>query len=217
MKFKKTGLLLLAFLMVGGTGAYAASKSKTVQATISNFKYVLNGSNWTPQSKTEPVVINGQTYIPVSLAKEATKTNITVDAKSGKMSFGEKLAKTPFDKERIYYFSTYAGLSRDSKYTENKYKEVVTIKNLGHIVLYPNSKYQTLVLDLKLADGSGQILLKDEDTGEHIKSLFLEEGKQESVEINVTSISNKGVRLYMEADDFSKGTVLVVQPTSHYK
>ncbi len=28
MRFKKTGLLLLAFLMVGGTGAYAATKSK---------------------------------------------------------------------------------------------------------------------------------------------------------------------------------------------
>jgi|GEM_PF-3519267 len=218
MRFKKTGLLLLAFLMVGGTGAYAATKSKTVQATVSNFKYALNGSNWTPQSKTQPVVINGQTYIPVSLAKEATKTNITVDSKSGKMSFGEKLAKTPLDKEKmVYHTGNYAALTRDSKYTEGKNKEVSLINNLGYIEYFPQGKYQTMILDLKLFDGSGKIILKDLETGDQLQTLFLEEGKIEQVEVNVTNISGKGIRLSMEAESYSKGTALVVLPTSHYK
>ncbi|ETT44730.1 hypothetical protein [Paenibacillus sp. FSL H7-689] len=95
------------------------------------------------------------------LAKEATKTNITVDSKSGKMNFGEKLAETPIDKEKISYgYGNYAALSKNTKYTqatEVAYKEVMVGKNLAKITFYPDNKYQTMVLDLKAFDGSAKV------------------------------------------------------------
>jgi hypothetical protein len=122
------------------------------------------------------------------------------------------------DKEKmIYHTGNYAALTRDAKYTEDKNKEVSLINNLGFIEYFPDGKYQTMILDLKLFDGSGKIILKDLETGNQVQTLFLEEGKIEQVEVNVTNIIGKGIRLTMEAENYSKGTALVVLPTSHYK
>lgn len=220
MKAKKIGIALLACLLVGGTGVYAASQSKTVQATISSFKYVLNGANWTPKTTSTPVVINGQTYIPVSLAKEAMKTNITVDTKTGKMSFGEKLAKTPLYNEKISYgHGNYAALSKDTKYTqatEVKYKEVIVGKNLATITFYPDNKYQTMVLDLKAFDGSAKVTVTDAKTKEEIKALFLDINTPvEQMDFNVVGL--KEVVVQIEADNYSKGTNVAIYPSSNYK
>lgn len=220
VKAKKISIVLLACLLVGGTGTYAATKSKTVQATVSSFKYALNGANWNPKTTTSPVVINGQTYIPVSLAKEATKTNISVDAKSGKMNFGEKLAETTLDKEKISYgYGNYAALSKDTKYTqatEVPYKEVIVGKNLAKVTFYPDNRYQTMVLDLKAFDGSAKVSVIDEDTKEELKALFLNiDSPVEELDFSV--VGRKTIVVKFEADNYSKGTNVAIFPSSYYK
>ncbi|MBD7971276.1 hypothetical protein H9647_24740 [Paenibacillus sp. Sa2BVA9] len=87
MKLKKATILLSVFLLFGSSVAFAAN-TQTVKATISNLKYTLNGKNWAAKTTAKPVVINGTTYLPIGVVKEATKTNITVDSKTGKINIG---------------------------------------------------------------------------------------------------------------------------------
>lgn len=209
MKAKKVGLLLTAFLLVGGTAAYAA--------TTITFKYVVNGYAWTPKTTAKPIVSNGTTYLPVGLVKEATGVNITVDA-TGKVQFGEKLDKVPILKEKTE--AGYdAAISTNSKYTNidgKDYKEVILATGTTlscEYYLKPAGKYQTLSLDLKALDAGGKVTFKNVDTKEELKSIFVSTDDITHVEFNITDVKNIKAHFYNGTDDSS----ILILPTSFYK
>ncbi|ANA81721.1 hypothetical protein C7121_27190 [Paenibacillus glucanolyticus] len=202
MQKRKIVLAMTALLMLGGTAVYAAAPQ--IKGTIQNFKYVLNGKSWTHSGK--PILVNGQYYLPVSTVKEATKTNITIDKAKGTVNIGENLKATPILNEQIKYYN--AALSRDSQYTD-KFKEVILTKgSLPSVYLFPQSKYQTLVLDVRAIQEDVTIILKNKDNREELKSLFIPQGKPEQIEINITGIKELEVEVRGNA---------VIYPTSHYK
>ncbi|MPY20551.1 stalk domain-containing protein [Paenibacillus glucanolyticus] len=202
MQKRKIVLAMTALLMLGGTAVYAAAPQ--IKGTIQNFKYVLNGKSWTHSGK--PILVNGQYYLPVSTVKEATKTNITIDKAKGTVNIGENLKATPILNEQIKYYN--AALSRDSQYTD-KFKEVILTKgSLPSVYLFPQSKYQTLVLDVRAIQEDVTIILKNKDNREELKSLFIPQDKPEQIEINITGIKELEVEVRGNA---------VIYPTSHYK
>lgn len=202
MQKRKIVLAMTALLMLGGTAVYATAPQ--IKGTIQNFKYVLNGKSWTHSGK--PILVNGQYYLPVSTVKEATKTNITIDKAKGTVNIGENLKATPILNEQIKYYN--AALSRDSQYTD-KFKEVILTKgSLPSVYLFPQSKYQTLVLDVRAIQEDVTIILKNKDNREELKSLFIPQGKPEQIEINITGIKELEVEVRGNA---------VIYPTSHYK
>lgn len=220
MKKKNLVLMLTAMMLVGGTTTYAAS-SKTVQATVANFKYTVNGFNFAPSNSTKPVTINGQTYIPASVVKEALKTNVTVDAKSGKINFGEKLAETPIMNEKIDY-AYRSALVKDSKYTTASsadYKEVILLKETAYarVSFFPNNKYQTLVLNLITLDNDAKIVVKDEKTKEKLKTVIINKADGVSqLEIDVTGKTEVSIESQEVLDPF-QDTDVVIFPNSYYK
>lgn len=202
MQKRKIVLAMTALLMLGGTAVYAAAPQ--IKGTIQNFKYVLNGKSWAHSGK--PILVNGQYYLPVSTIKEATKTNITIDKAKGTVNIGENLKATPILNEQTKYYN--AALSRDSQYTD-KFKEVILTKgSLPSVYLFPQAKYQTLVLDVRAIQEDVTIIIKNKDKREELKSLFIPLDKPEQIEINITGIKEVEVEI--------KGNA-VIYPTSHYK
>jgi len=202
MKKRKVILAMTALLMLGGTAVYAAAPQ--IKGTIQNFKYVLNGKAWSHSGK--PILVNGQYYLPVSTIKEATKTNITIDKAKGTVHIGENLKETPILSEQVKYYD--AALSRDDAYTGD-FKEVILTKgSVPSIYLHPQGKYQKLVLDICAIEKDATIVIKNKDTNEELKSLFVSQDITEQIELNITGIKQVEVEV--------KGRA-VVYPTSHYK
>ncbi|KZS47771.1 hypothetical protein AWU65_18500 [Paenibacillus glucanolyticus] len=119
---------------------------------------------------------------------------------------GKKLLITPILNEQIKYYN--AALSRDTQYTD-KFKEVILTKgSLPSVYLFPQSKYQTLVLDVRAIQEDVTIILKNKDNREELKSLFIPQDKPEQIEINIAGIKELEVEVRGNA---------VIYPTSHYK
>ncbi|MGG4340952.1 stalk domain-containing protein [Paenibacillus lautus] len=202
MKKKKIVLAMTALLMLGGTAVYAAAPQ--IKGTIQNFKYVLNGKAWSHSGK--PILVNGQYYLPVSTVKEATKTNITIDKAKGTVHIGEKLKETPILNEQVKYYD--AALTRDDAYTGD-FKEVILTKgSLPSVYLFPQGQYQTLVLDICAIEKDATVVIKNKDTKEELKSLFVSQDITEQIEINITGMKQVEVEVKGKA---------VVYPSSHYK
>lgn len=89
--------------------------------------------------------------MPVGVLKEATKTNITEDSKTGKINIGEKGVKTPF--QQVSFNCDDFSNTRNKSHTNiegKEYKEVLYTKfsTFAHEYSTPDKKYQTLHLDL---------------------------------------------------------------------
>lgn len=202
MKKRKIVIAMTALLMLGGTAVYAAAPQ--IKGTIQNFKYVLNGKAWSNSGK--PILVNGQYYLPVNTVKEATKTNITIDKAKGTVHIGEKLKETPILNDQVKYYN--AALTRDNAYTGD-FKEVILTKgSLPSVYLFPEGKYQTLVLDICAIEKDATIVIKNKDTKEELKSLFVSQDITEKIEINITGMKQVEVEVQGNA---------VVYPSSHYK
>ncbi|MGM1047896.1 MAG: stalk domain-containing protein [Bacillota bacterium] len=202
MKKKRVALAICALFMLGGTAVYAASPQ--IKGTIQNFKYLLNGKSWNQSDK--PILVNGQYYLPVSVVKEATKTNVTIDKAKGTVHIGENLKETPILSNQVTYYNAF--LTRDKTYTSNFKEVVITKGSLPSVYLYPEAKYQTLVLDIMAIEEDAIVVINNQDKSEEMKSLLIPKDSKEQIEINITGIKRLDVAI--------KGKV-VVYPTSHYK
>lgn len=207
MKAKKIGLLLTAFLLIGGTTAYAA--------TTITYKYVVNGYAWTPKTTAKPIVSNGTTYLPVGLVKEATGVNITVDT-TGKIQIGEKLNQVPILNENIVY-NYKTALTKDPKFTNvdgKEYKQSILFKEAyGNIVDFnANEKYQKLSLDVQAFEKTAKVTIRDKDTKEELGAYFAEvDAGVTNFEVNITG--HKNIRVVAD----SSGGDVVIYPSSYYK
>lgn len=218
MNKKRIGLILCAVLLVGGTTTYAAS-SKVVQATYKSFQYKVNGYALKATTKTQPVVINNKVYIPIDLATEALKTNITADTKTGTINFGEKLNQVPIFNEQIDY-PFGSGLTKDASLTNtdgNNNKEVIRmIKSVNRIDLKPNGKYQTLVLNIKAMSADSSIEFKDGETFRRLKtSLFSPSDGVAQVEVNIAGINK--IEVSTETVSVTQNSDTIIYPSSYYK
>lgn len=218
MKKKNLVLMLAAMMLVGGTTTYAAS-SKTVQATVANFKYTVNGFNFSPSNSTKPVTINGQTYIPASVVKEALKTNVTVDAKSGKINFGEKLAETPIMNEKISYDFGVA-LTKDGKFLSGdgkENKEVILFNDsVNRITLYPNNKYQTVVLNIQAIEDDLEVEIEDAKNSEPMRKEFVKVADGIS-QVEFSVVGKQSVYVRVSPVELKSKTNVVIYPSSYYK
>ncbi|NJJ37802.1 stalk domain-containing protein [Paenibacillus apii] len=223
MNFNKVTLTAFATLLLGGTVAYAASNE--VKGVISNLKYKVNGYAWSPSANSaKPVIINGQTFIPASVVTQATKINITVDAATKTLQFGEKLNKAPIFKESIK-FKNAVGFSNNAAYTKFNgvdYKEVVAAPKIygdGNLILYPNKKYQTLTIDAFSVGYKAEIHFVDSASKNELKTIMLEPGTGiTSSEINIAGVSEIAVKLQsLESNTDKKGADIIILPTSYYK
>ncbi|MRN56862.1 hypothetical protein [Paenibacillus monticola] len=221
MKFKKVTLMALATLLLGGTVAYGATNE--VKAVFTNLKYKVSGVAWTPSAKNspKPVIINGSTYIPISVITEATKTNIAVDKVSNTLIIGERANSTPLNKESIK-FKSRVGYSQNPAYTifdDKNYEEVIAAPGISYdaeATFYPNKKYQTLTINAFVIGDKGdtaEIHLVNSATNEELKTIMLEPDTGiTSTEVNVAGVSEIAVR-FKSFD----GVDFVVLPTSQYK
>lgn len=101
-----------------------------------------------------------------------------------------------------------AALTRDDAYTGG-FKEVILTKgSLPSVYLFPQGKYQTLVLDICAIEKNATVVIKNKDTKEELKSLFVSQDITEKIEINITGMKQVEVEVKGKA---------VVYPTSHYK
>lgn len=213
MNKKKISLILSVLLVVGGGTGYAAT-SKTVQATYKTFKYAVEGYGIQSVTKEQPVVINGQVYIPVNAVKEALKTNVTVDNKSATINFGEKREETPITKEPIRY-AYGSGLTQDSSSVRNE-KVIRLIGSVNSITLNPNGKYQKLALDVRALDAETTIEFKDGDTHQQIsKELLSKEIGGTQVEVNIAGV--KKLEIHAETVYSTQNSDTIIYPSSHYK
>ncbi|WP_160036959.1 stalk domain-containing protein [Paenibacillus sp. An7] len=217
MELKRITVLLSAFLLLGSSVAFAAN-TQTVKATVSNLKYTLNGKNWTAKTTAKPVVINGTTYLPVGVVKEATKTNITVDSKTGKINIGEKGVKTPF--QQVSFDYDYFSNTRNKSHTNiegKEYKEVLYTKfsAFAHDYSTPDKKYQTLHLDLFAPKETVEItVFEDLIDDRSLGNISVEPGKVTSLEVNVTDVK----KIMISLKNFDNGEhEFVILPTSYYK
>lgn len=215
MKLKKVTVLLSAFLLLGSSVAFAAN-TQTVKATVSNLKYTLNGKNWTAKTTAKPVVINGTTYLPIGVVKEATKTNITVDSKSGKINIGEKGAKTPFQQVSFDYddFNN----TRNASLTNvggKDYKEVLYTKFSSFALDYstPDKNFQTLHLDLYAPKETINVSVFETGSDRSLGNISVEAGKITALDLNVVNVS----RIRIEATLTGNDHELIILPTSYYK
>ncbi|WP_379143706.1 stalk domain-containing protein [Paenibacillus sp. sgz500992] len=223
MKLKKVGIIAIASLMLGSTVAFAASNE--VKGTISTLKYKLNGIDWAPSANAaKPVVINGQQYIPVSVVTEATKINITVDKSTNTIQIGEKAKSVPLFKEKSL-FKHNIGFSKNVAYSNfqgKDYKEVIAASKLygsANAVLYPNKKYQTLVVDAFALGYKAEIHFVNKNTKEELKGILLEpDTGVTTTEINVAGVNEIEVEVVsLESFSDKKGADVVILPTSYYK
>ena len=223
MKLKKVGIITIAALLLGSTVAFAASNE--VKGTISSLKYKLNGFDWSPSANSaEPVVINGQQYVPVSVVTEATKINITVDKATNTIQIGEKQKTVPLFTEKSL-FKNNIGYSKNAAYINFKgmnYKEVLAAPNIfgsADGALYPNKKYQTLVIDSYTLGYKAEIHFVNKATKEELKTILLQpDTGVTSTEINVAGVSEIAFEVVsLESHSNKKGADVVILPTSYYK
>lgn len=223
MKARKIAIIVLSTIFLGSAVAVAATNE--VKGTIQNLKYKLNGFDWSPSANSaQPVVINGQQYIPVSVVSEATKVNITVDKATNTLQIGEKQNSVSLFKEKIL-FKNNIGYSKNAAYIKLNgvnHKEVIAAPKLygsAEAVFYPNKKYQTLVLDSFTIGYKAEIHLVNKATKEELKTILLEPDTGiTSTEINVAGVSEIEVEVVsLESHSSKKGADVVVLPTSQYK
>ena len=223
MNFRKVWVISVASLLLGSTVAFAGTNE--VKGTISNLKYKLNGFDWSPSANSaKPILINGQQYIPISVVTEATKINITVDKSTNTIQIGKKQKSVPLFSEKSL-FKNNIGYSKNAAYINFKgvnYKEVVAAPNVygsADGVLYPNKKYQTLVIDSFAIGYKAEIHFVNKATKEELKTILLEpDTGVTSMEINVAGISEISFEIVsLESYSSKKGADVVILPTSYYK
>lgn len=203
---------------------YAASSS-VVKGTILAYNYVVNNvKSTTNAAKSQPVVINGKTYLPVDMVKEGTKVNVSVDSKAKTVTFGEKGVEVPIQKVKPEYDDFHN--SKQSEYTmigSQDFKEVLvrSDKYAGYAKMYfnPDKGYQTLHLEVAVLDEESRVstfTVFDDDTDEQLNSYRVSsnDGVQ-SFDTNVAGVKKVRVESYYESLNRAKAEVIL--PTSYFK
>ncbi|MBQ4899378.1 hypothetical protein KB559_11070 [Paenibacillus sp. Marseille-P2973] len=221
MRIKRVSLLCLAFLVLGSGAAYAAVPNQ-IKATVTSLKYIVEGQSFTPISKSKPVIINGEYYIPASVLKESTKINITADKSN--LYIGDKKVEVPIIKEKIEggYGSGFSKLSKYTVFNGVDYKEVMVSDKLfgsTDVILYPEGKYQTFTLKAFTLGYKAEVTVSDYKTDTVVKTIKLEPDTELATsEMNITGISKLRIRITsLESNSDSKGADVVILPTSSYK
>lgn len=230
---KRVVIAMSAMLLVGAPAVYAAS-AQVVKGTVLAYDYIVNNTkSITVAAKTKPIIVNGKTYLPVDMVKEATKTNVTVDAKKSTVTFGEKGTKTPLQKVSPNYDDFHNSNSKEYTTIGNeKYDEVlVRTHDFGNarIRFSPQGGYQTLHLEVAALD---DFSLRDKDIDNLLRiSTFTvvdldTEKELNSYEVNVkdgvlsfdTNIAGvKRLEIKVHFSSHYRPQADVILPTSYFK
>ena len=77
------GMLIMAILSSVAISAFAATGTRTLQATYRDIRIVINDVPFTPRDVSgnvvEPFIVDGTTYLPLRAIGEAVDMNITWD------------------------------------------------------------------------------------------------------------------------------------------
>lgn len=230
---KKLVIAISALLLVGAPATYAAS-STIVKGTVLAYNYIVNhAKSTTAAAKTKPIVVGGKTYLPIDMVKEATQTNVTIDAKNSTVTFGEKETKTPLQKVSPDYEDFHNSKSKEYTTIGNKkYDEVlVRTHDFGNAKMRfsPQGGYQTLHLEVVALD---DFKLRDKDIDDLLRiSTFTivdldTEKELNSYEVNVkdgvlsfdTNIAGvKRLEIKAHYSSLFRPQADVILPTSYFK
>ena len=229
---KRVTLLVSAMLLVGAPSMYAASSS-IVKGTILAYNYVVgNVTSKSAASLAKPITVNGRTYLPIDMVKEGTKVNVTVDAKTKSVRFGEKNAKVSLDKVKPTYDEFHSSNAAEHVMISNKNYEKVLVGTSGRssqaIHFSPQNGYQTLHLevaaydDMEKEDSSDKMIreyaftIVDSDTDQDLGSLQVSANKGvNSLDINVTG--SKNITIKTSYTGWYKPDAAIILPTSYFK
>lgn len=222
---KKVALIAIVFGMFAclATGVYAGSHLKEIKAYLNgDLKIRYNGTPVQLQDAQGqailPITYNNSTYLPLRAVSDLLKTAVAYDSKSNTVYLGEKIDGVSIaggfrDQHRI----------QDPQYTEyagKDYKDVF-LNNIGgrrsvSFMLYPEGKYQTLVLQAAaLGADIEELVIRDSDTDVTLKktSLSVSEGMK-TIEVNIAG--SKSLYIYTSSVE-EDGGLFVPLTTSYYK
>lgn len=113
---KKMIIGLVAGMLIGSATAAVAATSPTVQAVVSKYAISVDGQQQT--LKSDPLVYNGTTYLPVREVAGLTGYDLQFDAKSKKIDLQSKAegVEKPVSVETKTQSPQWVSLSQLSKY-----------------------------------------------------------------------------------------------------